>query len=280
MILASHGIIGSQIQSFVGLLDLYPSASAAYSLRKLRAAYTGNAIRVRRSSDNTETDIGFTALGNLDTSSLTTFCGSGNGFVTTWYDQSGNAKNSIQTTAANQPQIVNSGSVITLNGKPIITFNGTSHTIQTTTPIISNDFSIFGTAQAPSDSSNGILCTQYSIFDDSRTLFYIENNTTRLIGIQIGTASLKTGTPSNLQKLYYYNRNSSNIEYADNNAAVNTVTNGTACQSTNLRIGSYDSGSGNQYTKQNIQELIIYSSSKSSSRTAISLNINSYYGIY
>jgi hypothetical protein len=32
-------------------------------------------------------------LGNdLDTASLLTFCGAGNGFVTTWYDQSGKCK--------------------------------------------------------------------------------------------------------------------------------------------------------------------------------------------
>jgi hypothetical protein len=30
------------------LLDIYPSASAAYSLRLLRTAYSGSAIRVRR----------------------------------------------------------------------------------------------------------------------------------------------------------------------------------------------------------------------------------------
>ena len=65
------------------LLDLYPSAAAAYSVRLLRSAYSGSAIRVRRSSDNTEQDIGFSG-GNLDTSALTSFCGSGNGFVTTW----------------------------------------------------------------------------------------------------------------------------------------------------------------------------------------------------
>jgi hypothetical protein len=34
-------------------------AAAAYSLRKLRAAYTGSAVRVRRSSNNAELDIGF-----------------------------------------------------------------------------------------------------------------------------------------------------------------------------------------------------------------------------
>ena len=93
MILASNGIIASQITQFVGLLDTYPNAAAAYSLRKLRSAYTGYAIRVRRSSDNTEQDIGFSSTFGLDTSSLTSFCGAGNGFVTTWYDQSGNGNN-------------------------------------------------------------------------------------------------------------------------------------------------------------------------------------------
>ena len=122
MIIATHGIVASQIQSFVGLLDDYPNAAAAYSLRKLRSAYSGSAIRVRRSSDNTEQDIGF--VNNLlDTSSLTTFCGSGNGFVTTWYDQSGNAYNATQSTASNQPQIVSSGSVINESSKPTLEFN-------------------------------------------------------------------------------------------------------------------------------------------------------------
>jgi hypothetical protein len=58
---------------FLGLLDLFPNAAAAYSLRKLRAAYSGSAVRVRRSSDNTEQDIGFTTQGELDTTSLLSF---------------------------------------------------------------------------------------------------------------------------------------------------------------------------------------------------------------
>ena len=56
------------------LLDLYPSAAVAYSLRKLRTAYTGAAIRVRRSSDNAEQDINFVG-GNLDTASMINFVG-------------------------------------------------------------------------------------------------------------------------------------------------------------------------------------------------------------
>ena len=131
MIIATHGIVASQIQSFVGLLDLYPSAAAAYSLRKLRSAYTGSAIRVRRSSDNTEQDIGF-VNNALDTSSLTSFCGSGNGFVTTWYDQSGNGYNATQSTASYQPQIVSNGSMLTTNSKPSLKFDGTNDNMSTT----------------------------------------------------------------------------------------------------------------------------------------------------
>ena len=43
------------------LLDSYSGAAAAYSLRKLSATWSGSAIRVRRSSDNTEMNIGFDA---------------------------------------------------------------------------------------------------------------------------------------------------------------------------------------------------------------------------
>lgn len=57
------------------LLDSYSGAGVAFSLRKLKSDYAGSAIRVRRSSDNTEQDIGF--VGNqLDTASLHSFVGS------------------------------------------------------------------------------------------------------------------------------------------------------------------------------------------------------------
>lgn len=114
------------------LLDVYPGAAAAYSLRKLRTAYTGAAIRVRRSSDNTETDIGFNGSNQLDTTALSTFCGLGNGFVTNWYDQSGNSKNATQTTTSLQPYIYFSGSVITRNGKPALQNSGYNYLVAST----------------------------------------------------------------------------------------------------------------------------------------------------
>ena len=62
------------------LPDDYPGAAAAYSLRKLDKDYAGNAIRVRRSNDNTEQDIGFSG-NELDTTSLKSFVGSNDGAV-------------------------------------------------------------------------------------------------------------------------------------------------------------------------------------------------------
>ena len=103
--------------AFTGVLDTLPASAAAYSVRRLRSAYTGALIRVRRSSDSTEQDIGPTLGGNLNTTALTTFCGANSCFVTTWYDQSGNTRNATQATLANQPRIVNAGVIDTFNSR-------------------------------------------------------------------------------------------------------------------------------------------------------------------
>ncbi|MCX7283308.1 MAG: hypothetical protein NTX28_04550 [Novosphingobium sp.] len=101
-------------------LDSAANVSAAYGLRQLRASYSGPAIQVRRSSDNALLAIGFDGTGSLDTTALLAFVGSGNGFVATWYDQSGFARNMVQASAALQPFIVMSGSVVRIGGRPAI----------------------------------------------------------------------------------------------------------------------------------------------------------------
>jgi hypothetical protein len=78
------------------------TAKAAYSLRQLSSSYSSSAILVRRSSDNLTQGIGF-VNGNLDTATLKTFVGGNNGFIDTWYDQTGNGNNIRQTTTANHP---------------------------------------------------------------------------------------------------------------------------------------------------------------------------------
>ena len=101
-------------------LDLVSGAAFAVGMTRLRDGYTGNAFRLRRSSDNAEQDIGFLANGDLDTSAITTFLGGSNGFLVTWYGQSGNSINVTQATAANQPQY----SATAINGRPGFIFDG------------------------------------------------------------------------------------------------------------------------------------------------------------
>jgi len=110
--------------SFV-LDNISKSPTVAYSVRKLSKTYHGFCLRVRRSSDNALLDIGFDANGDLDTISMISFVGSSNGFVAVWYDQSGNQNNLKQVTQIYQPKIINSGVLITSNGKPFVGFYGT-----------------------------------------------------------------------------------------------------------------------------------------------------------
>ena len=60
--------------TIAALLETYPGAAVAYSLRRLTTGATAS-IRVRRSSDNQETDIGFTSAGDLNTAALLAFTG-------------------------------------------------------------------------------------------------------------------------------------------------------------------------------------------------------------
>lgn len=109
------------------IVDDY-SPKVALSLRKLSSTAT-NCIRVRRSSDNSEQDIGFS--GNyLDESALTTFVGANDGFIVKYYNQSsdGATYDAVETTTANQPRIVNSGTLETKNGITAINGNVASST--------------------------------------------------------------------------------------------------------------------------------------------------------
>jgi hypothetical protein len=289
MILSTHGIVGSQIQSFVGLLDTYPSAAAAYSLRKLRAAYTGNAIRVRR-TDLTESDIGFTSTGALDTTALLAFVGTGaldNGFVTTWYDQSGNSKNGTQTTALNQPQIVSAGSVILENGKPAAQFDGTNDVliynglVYTTNTLFSNVvFSLNSPnnfAAIASQHSGGVGRSSILSIDDSspkKSVYFFNNGTSYV--------NKSAGTIANLMQTLMTNYSQSNNYFnALNGSSGNNDISGqafTPVSANGFGIGAQPNNAN--FLTGKIQELNIWNSDQSSNKTGIETNINTYYGIY
>jgi hypothetical protein len=284
------------------LLDTYTGAAAAYSLRKLKTAYTGNAIRVRRSNDNTEQDIGFIANGGLDTASLKTFVGVNSGFVTTWYDQSGNARNATQTTAANQPRIALSGIIDTLNKRSVnaILFSLNRLNIDTS---LSNQFesanqqaSFFGVTR-PSSVTGGrraILTFSgnelTSTSNDRLQFGYNDNLLEGFLRIRttVNTDKIITSSPNttsiNLSYINTWIKTSSNgTIYLNNNAGTSGDQTNVSITLNQATIAASVRGSDNNiadFFAGRISEIIIYNSDQSSNRTGIETNINSYYGIY
>lgn len=86
-------------------LDGISNIEAAYSVRRLLTSYAGNLVRLRRDSDNAESNFGYDVNGNLDKAAITTWLAGANGFGVTFYDQSGNGRDAVQATAVNQAQI-------------------------------------------------------------------------------------------------------------------------------------------------------------------------------
>lgn len=77
-----NGVTVSNSRLVIGyepILDILPNSTIAYSLRKLRSGYTGKCVRIRRSNDDAEQDIGF-INNELDKNSIFSFIGNQNIF--------------------------------------------------------------------------------------------------------------------------------------------------------------------------------------------------------
>lgn len=270
------------------LLNVYSGARAAYSVRLLSSSYSGSCLRVRRSSDNTEQDIGFSGLG-LNTTALSTFVGAGNGFVTKWYDQSGNAIDLSQTSASEQPQIVSSGTIITQNGLPSISFDRANSTVLTCLAAQESNFdftSSFGFffVLKPKNQSGDQIFLDKGQFNFGNSGYYFGTSTSSnlsytVINSPTGAGYNLSASSTNLQ-VYSSNLGGGTLIQALNNT--NTLTsNGVASATTNnaqLNVGRY--GSTNEDFDGWMSEIIIYPTSQSANRTGIETNMDNYYSLY
>lgn len=275
-----NGLIYSMIQgleSVPGVLDLYPNASAAYSLRRLNSSYIANAIRVRRSSDNSELDIGFDISGDLNIATLTSFVGSGNGFITRWYDQSGNSLNATQTTAANQPSIVTAGVLETQLNKPCVRFSRvTSHGLATSVTV-NNPFSIISVMSQDLTTVAGTRMLN-STAAGTNSIISIKRND----GLSVYTGSVVLGNfpfqNSNQPYLISFLRQTStSYIYQDASIVPNTSTLSTGWGGFEMSTPTF--GTGEAFAGK-ISEVIIYPVNQNSVVSAIHSNINSYYSIF
>jgi len=173
--IAAAAAIGSEPKRKGGesLLDLYPNALGGFSLRKLRSDYSGYIIRIRRvniaspeevnvsfdSNDEVSMESAVTWVPGTGTGTLATTLGEfvfATGYanpdsmpaaqrtaVHTWYDQSGNNSDFIQTILSSQPAFNAPGAFYDVNSKPSIFFDGSNDTL--------TEWDLFGLAATSTD---------------------------------------------------------------------------------------------------------------------------------
>ena len=268
------------------LLDDYPGANLAFDLRKLRTAYTGNCIRVRRSTDNTEQDIGF--LNNvIDTAALSAFCGGGDGYMKTWYNQSTFTNNATQTDNASQAKIYSAGSLVTENSKAALDFYSKFLSYNFDSRVTSTLFTTFWVCRRYENNNNGSIILGLS----SNGGFYAGDNVDYggvpfmnaggfVVSTLIGNSTAGGVGVENVQHISYMNKKSTTEavgQYNNSNNSYNTP---------GATLGNFDFNNIASYFGSNygffgkLQALINYPTDEAANRTGISDNINDYYSIY
>ena len=260
--------------AFQGVLDLYTGAAAGYSLRKLRGLYAGASVEVYNGT--AYLDIGFNGFGELDTVALAAHCGSNDGTIRTWYDQSGNANDAAQSSTASMPKIYDgaTAAVISENGKPAVKSIGTS-TYMSFPPITiaeGDDFSIFVYKGTQSDWGSPITNT-----------FMIRSNTAWR---WYATGVIATGNLSDLFASYLLTSIKIGVNatvYRDSASYATISGTSGAYGDTTLRelFRGKLNNAGSQMEDGIVHEVIIYESAKSTAdRSGIETNINTFYSIY
>jgi len=262
--------------------SLYLTFYAGYSVRKISDVYNGPCMEVRRSSDNSYQDIGFTVGGDLDESALTTFCGAGDGYIRRWYDQGLYQQDIYNDSNSNQPQIVSDGSVIKENGKPAPTTYGGTDTSPGTNlrnPGISilqpSTYFLIG------KSSN----VTYAHFVDNYYTDYRNMIGCNDPNLDIFANTILTWGGGNkliTQQLVYAFFSGSSSEVGVNGGGATTGNAGTATAKSLWTFSGRPVSPGTVYTiSGSIQELRIYSDDdQSGNRGTIESDMNDYFSIY
>jgi len=268
-----------------GLLADYTGAVAAFSLRQLISTWTGAVVEVRRDGGSPAT-ADFTAV-EVDDGTLTTWTGANNGFVRTWYDQSGEGFDATQTATIDQPKIVSSGTLVTSNGEPAIDFDGLNHYLSNAASLtysggvswyaVTDFANIGGAARLWGDDITG---------QQGYNIFYIAGTAGYSLNDNDGGFKIITHTNNaTVQELSSFNFDDSTGGYGyarDGSNTTGTVASwtGPIDSSNTANVGVMGSGNGNQLAIGKLQELIIYPNDQSANRTGIEGDINTHYSIY
>ena len=258
------------------LLDTYTGSIGAYSLRKLSSSYSGDALVVTTDGVDSQT-IGFSG-NDLDTATLESFAGSGDAYVSTWYDQSGNSRNFTQSTFANMPKIVSSGTTITQNSKPIVEFDGTTRYMDISAQQTFSDEFFMTFAMRPTSNTNafgsllngqGTAQNRVLVYENRNTSIRISGTSyTQAVGWNIGTYTnytIERGSTDDIKQYFY-----GNVHSTDNDATAWPVL---------FRLGGNKNLDTIQSLHGQVSEMIFWNTDESANRVDIETNIRDFYSI-
>jgi hypothetical protein len=283
--------IGDYFTQNTPLLDTYSGAAAAYSLRRLSSTYTGDAVEVYNGSSYA--DIGFNVFGELDTVALAAHCGSNDGFVSKWYDQSGNTNTAAQTTTSKMPKIYDGVTGVITEGsagneKPAVEFDGSDDVLNGSSINPTNDLTMLVVYNCSSSNTFNTLFGQGRGFigpSEANTDFsYGLNGNNVEPDVQntnlTGVIGLSASTSRNKQELgeLYYSRNANAYVYVDGSLGDSSTTPDYPIRN----AYSLSIGAANFTPNARIQEAIVYNSDQNAAgnRANIETNINTFYNIY
>jgi len=256
-----------------GLLATYSGAAAAYSVRQL-ADTAVIAITVRRDSDDEEKRFGFDANGDLDTAGITSFCGTANGYVSQWWDQSTNGNHAEQGTQGSQPQIYNGTAVITENGKPALDFDGINDVLPASIGTMTHPFTVFTAAQVTYNAvtfpymygTAGGGLSGHGINSATEDRLYAGGSLTNSNFVETQTlfTDLFNGSSSVMR--------ADGAQQATGNVGSNNLT--------GLNIAQLAGYTGSSNGELKMQEIVLWNSDQTSNFTGIETNINTYFSIY
>lgn len=289
------GVIVPSGTAYTPPLDTYSGATAAYSVRKLSSTYSGSCIEAYRVSDGATQDIGFDADGLIDTAAIATFGGGGEVRVRTWYDQSGNGFDGVQSTSANQPIIYDGSAFIEDNGIAAIRFKNQDNTGVNRwfdagdNGDTTGDISVFSVL----NHRNSTLSLQYggaitkSKFAAGASRWAISPTLVVYVDSANSQSNITNQTSQDTQILFTgiaLGGNSVTM-YENTIAEPNTSSpSGSAGDnSQHLLIGAYGDSSGLGGAQDSMrgvmQEVIYYASDRSSNLLDLNANLNSYFQI-
>jgi hypothetical protein len=266
-------IAGTNCKSSVfttGVLDDYPGATAAYSLRRLSSSWTGPAIRVKRQFTFDELDIGFKTDGDLDTEAMTDFSeGDAALFVSTLYDQTGNGFHAVSQQTFG-PRIVNSnGTIVTLNSKVSMVFDGLNDEALATDLLTEFDNTDFLVNAVFGDSGSGSEGFAIGSTATVPRLYFQDDKWS------YNTLTTMSWTRVTAQNVMQYQVNGNTQEAFSDNVTLATATQAQVnFVPTDFLVGRIGS---NTFMDGKLQEVIIYTSNQVDNRIAIYENMNSYW---